>query len=50
MSLFEPSTESRPLPDAALLHHIAILGKTGSGKTVAAKGMVEKRGALLSVP
>jgi hypothetical protein len=30
-----------PIPDAALESHIAILGKTGSGKTVAAKGMVE---------
>lgn len=32
---------SFPIPDAALEHHVAILGKTGSGKTVAAKGMVE---------
>lgn len=30
-----------PIPDAALEHHLAILGKTGSGKTVAAKGMFE---------
>lgn len=30
-----------PIPAKALQAHIAILGKTGSGKTVAAKGMVE---------
>lgn len=30
-----------PIPDAALAQHIAILGKTGSGKTYAAKGVVE---------
>lgn len=30
-----------PIPDAALAQHIAILGKTGSGKTYAAKGAVE---------
>lgn len=30
------------LPDAALKQHIAILGKTGSGKTFTAKGIVEK--------
>ena len=29
------------VPDAALQQHIAILGKTGSGKTYAAKGIVE---------
>lgn len=29
-------------PDAALNQHAAILGKTGSGKTVVAKGIVEK--------
>lgn len=29
------------LPDAALNQHIAVLGKTGSGKTYAAKGIVE---------
>lgn len=32
---------SHPIPDAALSQHIAILGKTGSGKTYAAKGVVE---------
>lgn len=32
----------RPIPDAALAQHIAILGKTGSGKTYAAKGVVER--------
>lgn len=32
---------SNPIPDAALAQHIAILGKTGSGKTYAAKGVVE---------
>src|SRR5579871_3693834 len=31
-----------PIPRQALESHIAILGKTGSGKTVAAKGMVER--------
>jgi hypothetical protein len=31
----------KPIPDAALSQHIAILGKTGSGKTYAAKGVVE---------
>ncbi len=31
-----------PIPDAALAQHIAILGKTGSGKTYAAKGVVER--------
>jgi hypothetical protein len=30
------------IPDAALSQHIAILGKTGSGKTYAAKGVVER--------
>lgn len=30
------------LPEAALDQHMAILGKTGSGKTYAAKGVVEK--------
>jgi uncharacterized protein len=30
-----------PIPAAALASHIAILGKTGSGKTYAAKGIVE---------
>lgn len=30
------------IPAAALAHHIAILGKTGSGKTYTAKGIVEK--------
>ncbi len=30
-----------PIPSAALASHIAILGKTGSGKTYAAKGIVE---------
>jgi len=29
------------IPEAALASHIAILGKTGSGKTYAAKGVVE---------
>jgi DNA helicase HerA-like ATPase len=32
---------AHPIPDAALASHIAILGKTGSGKTYAAKGVVE---------
>jgi hypothetical protein len=32
---------THPIPDAALAQHIAILGKTGSGKTYAAKGVVE---------
>lgn len=30
------------LPDAALIHHVAIVGATGSGKTYTAKGVVEK--------
>src|SRR3990167_8370409 len=29
------------IPDAALSQHIAVLGKTGSGKTFAIKGIVE---------
>ncbi len=29
------------IPSAALLQHVAILGKTGSGKTYTAKGLVE---------
>jgi hypothetical protein len=32
---------STPIPAAALAHHIAILGKTGSGKSNAAKTIVE---------
>lgn len=32
---------SNPIPAAALNQHIAVLGKTGSGKTYAAKGIVE---------
>lgn len=32
---------AHPIPAAALAQHIAILGKTGSGKTYAAKGLVE---------
>lgn len=31
----------KTIPEAALAQHIAILGKTGSGKTYAAKGVVE---------
>ena len=30
----------KPLPDAALSQHIAVLGKTGSGKTFAAKAVI----------
>lgn len=30
-----------PIPEAALQQHIAVLGKTGSGKTFAVKGIVE---------
>src|SRR6267154_1592679 len=30
------------VPEAALQQHIAVLGKTGSGKTYAAKGIVER--------
>ena len=33
---------SHPIPDAALAQHTALLGKTGSGKTYAAKGVVER--------
>jgi hypothetical protein len=32
---------NHPIPARALDHHIAVLGKTGSGKTYAAKGVVE---------
>lgn len=32
---------SHPIPLAALAHHVGIVGKTGSGKTFAAKGAVE---------
>lgn len=32
---------THPIPEAALAQHIAILGKTGSGKTYTAKGAVE---------
>lgn len=31
-----------PIPDAALSQHIAVIGKTGSGKTYAAKSAVER--------
>src|ERR1700749_4423583 len=34
-------TMGHPIPDAALAAHIAILGKTGAGKTSAAKGVLE---------
>lgn len=30
-----------PIPEAALTQHIAVLGKTGSGKTITSKGIVE---------
>ena len=30
------------IPDQAMAQHMAILGKTGSGKTYAAKGLVER--------
>src|SRR5688500_6199055 len=33
---------TKTIPDAALNQHIAVLGKTGSGKTYAAKGIVEQ--------
>ena len=33
---------THPIPSAALNQHIAVLGKTGSGKTYAAKGLVER--------
>ncbi len=32
----------KPLPDAIFSNHIAVLGKTGSGKTSTAKLMVER--------
>lgn len=32
-----------PIPDAALAQHQAVLGKTGAGKTVTVKGIVENR-------
>lgn len=31
-----------PVPDRALEQHLAIVGKTGSGKTYTAKGLVER--------
>lgn len=37
----QPAMRARPIPAAALAHHIAILGKTGSGKSNAAKTVVE---------
>lgn len=33
---------AHPVPEAAVAKHIAVLGKTGSGKTFAAKGIVER--------
>lgn len=33
---------AHPIPQAALAHHIAVLGKTGSGKSFAAQGLVEQ--------
>jgi uncharacterized protein len=35
-------TARHPIPDAALDHHVAVLGKTGSGKSYAAQGIVER--------
>lgn len=35
-------TARHPVPEAALEHHIAVLGKTGSGKSYAAQGIVER--------
>lgn len=36
------SVNSHPIPDAVLAHHVAILGKTGSGKTSTEKLAVEQ--------
>jgi hypothetical protein len=36
-----PPPPPPPIPPAAVRQHIAILGKTGSGKTYAAKSVVE---------
>lgn len=33
---------TNPIPEEALSNHIAVLGKTGSGKTYAAKGIAER--------
>jgi DNA helicase HerA-like ATPase len=33
---------SHPIPQAALAHHIAFLGKTGSGKSNGAKTLAEE--------
>lgn len=33
---------SHPIPDAALAQHVAVVGKTGAGKSYAAKGIVER--------
>jgi len=35
------SMQGHPIPEAALNQHMAILGKTGSGKTYVAKGVIE---------
>lgn len=35
-------TTAHPIPRECLRQHVAVLGKTGSGKTYAAKGMVEQ--------
>ncbi len=39
-------TPDAVLPDEALTHHLAALGRTGSGKTYAVKGIVERLLAL----
>ena len=38
----EPNYWTHPIPDAALETHIGVLGKTGSGKTFTARGLVER--------
>lgn len=35
-------TNRHPIPDAALEHHIAVLGKTGSGKSYLTQGIIER--------
>ncbi|NNM75093.1 ATP-binding protein [Enterovirga aerilata] len=37
-----PAKIEHPIPDEAIEKHIAILGKTGSGKTTTSKGIVER--------
>jgi len=42
MTITEAITDALDFPDEVLANHFAVLGKTGSGKTYAAKGVVER--------